>query len=99
TRFSRDWSSDVCSSDLDLFQGAYGLMMYLIETQCLSGRIYDEYVKSLQGNLDDSGQLIPSSTALGRHNTPFRGVNLGIPHGVARSEERRVGNEGCVDLA
>lgn len=67
----------------DLFQGAYGLMMYLIETQCLSGRIYDEYVKSLQGNLDDSGQLIPSSTALGRHNTPFRGVNLGIPHGVA----------------
>lgn len=67
----------------DLFQGAYGLMMYLIETQCLSGQIYDGYVHSLQENLDDSGQLIPSSTALGRHNTPFRGVNLGIPHGVA----------------
>lgn len=71
------------AQNYDLFQGAHGVMMYLMETQDLNDEIYNVYVKNLRKNLENSGQLIPSTIGVGRHNTPFLGVNLGIPHGVA----------------
>src|SRR5690606_40807573 len=90
TRFSRDWSSDVCSSDLGIgFAIPSNLALPVIESLKENGRVRrgwlgvriqtvtDEIAESL--GLDDAeGALVASVT----------------PGGPASSEERRVG-QGC----
>src|SRR5690606_40557426 len=81
TRFSRDWSSDVCSSDLHptrislAFHTSSGTVDI---SSSLSGG-------SVGGLLDARRELIdPARNELGR-------IAVGI---AERSEERRVGKEG-----
>src|SRR5690606_40432205 len=93
TRFSRDWSSDVCSSDLDFdrrreiiadldsFDPAFWRALAELG---VTGLIVPERDGGFGGTL---GDLVPVMAALGEH--------LVIePVLWNRSEERRVG-EGC----
>src|SRR5207302_5379684 len=90
TRFSRDWSSDVCSSDLD-WQKSYGGMnedraSSIVETND-GGYIVAGYSKSGDGEVTGhQGQGIDANYWI---------VKLTSNGEIAweRSEERRVGKE------
>src|SRR5690606_40203366 len=92
TRFSRDWSSDVCSSDL-IPVDEMGLIASLRDqplpvVKCITNDLLvpadAEYV--LEGYLHEAGHVEPEG--------PY-GEFLGYYGGVKlRSEERR-GGEGC----
>src|SRR5690606_40805953 len=91
TRFSRDWSSDVCSSDLVIFPCNAHSNIYFpdLALEIVSG-IYDSDSFS-------SGHFI-TNIAISCHSIEFAlyshgniGTSLKAP---ARSEERRVGKEG-----
>src|SRR5690606_41189566 len=80
TRFSRDWSSDVCSSDLD---SPYMWADELVNVAALAvdahytGKVFELVVRDLQ-----SYELYFEEELLGEGRV-----------GEARSEERRVGKE------
>src|SRR5207302_5807948 len=80
TRFSLDWSSDVCSSDLPLVPA--GLM------QCNSNAPAQELPKRVSGMGPQVGRL---NVGAGSLNQP---VIISPLRGIDRSEERRVGKEG-----
>src|SRR5690606_41187147 len=87
TRFSRDWSSDVCSSDLlDIAQG--------VPFQ-LSGGDLDEIFQP--GNFTASGitvaQAFDEGLPPGSYDICFRVYVQGRVNWTPRSEERRVGEE------
>src|SRR5690606_40896165 len=88
TRFSRDWSSDVCSSDLDRGDGGALLAtagdLVIWNEALTNGRLGD----FVTGKLHE-----PTRLNNGRELTHTRGLFLGEdPLGpVVRSEERRVG--------
>src|SRR5207302_6730784 len=88
TRFSRDWSSDVCSSDLPR---AGALLPILREGAGVAGRwIF------LVEVLDDRARLGEPEVAVaqGRHPPGDRPVAVLVGVVLAgRSEERRVGKE------
>src|SRR5690606_39777911 len=54
TRFSRDWSSDVCSSDLAVnFQGVYRELLQIVErrvagTEIVNGRTHAEVAQAAE---------------------------------------------------
>src|SRR5690606_40595332 len=84
TRFSRDWSSDVCSSDLSVAAGGAGWKYWVgpaagLGISCWAVAATDFYLAVIT--------LFLLTAAL---------VHLGMVHGRAlvRSEERRVGKEG-----
>src|SRR5690606_39424710 len=87
TRFSRDWSSDVCSSDLGGVNGMYAHLRYIYGqayyyNTTLTGTDEATYAQSADGNFKDMdlsgvGSITPSSSR----------------SDVIRSEERRVGKE------
>src|SRR5690606_40993582 len=89
TRFSRDWSSDVCSSDL-----AFGLTAQMrsaavsIPSNVAEGfgraqrRSFAQFLRIAQGSLKELETQAQLSVRIGR-----------VPH--ERSEERRVG-KGCL---
>src|SRR3712207_7359193 len=79
TRYWRDWSSDVCSSDLD---GSCRLLLRVAgheEAQALEG----EALHRFRGR----------ETALGQHGDPVRQGEKLVEILRDRSEERRVGKE------
>src|SRR5690606_39834049 len=89
TRFSRDWSSDVCSSDL-----------FLLEPAVLSRR--DGPPMTLQGV---GIELVLGKIVFARHHLSahelaelrhigISGADIGTHVMAQRSEERRVGKEG-----
>src|SRR5690606_39281079 len=86
TRFSRDWSSDVCSSDLFAMVMTSGLWGKWKNDQCndyifLLRRSSSEPADSTASEaMPGSGTRIPSTIS--------RGPGLAMPD---RSEERRVG--------
>src|SRR5690606_40126395 len=89
TRFSRDWSSDVCSSDL-LFLSFRHMSMIMLYRPAT-----DEIVWKKQGPwLAQHDVDILDATRIGvfNNNAYDRGTDARI-HGT-RSEERRVGKEG-----
>src|SRR5690606_39421968 len=88
TRFSRDWSSDVCSSDL----GTPDFHIPLVGTWPVLGFLQDFIaVAALCGLIVFTVIRLRNSPAkLGRRSR-FSGSHLG---GAWRSEERRVG-KGC----
>src|SRR5690606_40704639 len=83
TRFSRDWSSDVCSSDLDCCAHARGTTVNGVSWGVKSGRKYGEMRYPLQ-------RQSPLAAGCGR----AFGLVVGHFLSFIRSEERRVGKEG-----
>src|SRR5690606_40469096 len=82
TRFSRDWSSDVCSSDL--------LVSHLFNNQ-YSGVLVDRLIHGchhthLHQTLDQLANFYSQALSQLRDEDVFRNIHL-------RSEERRVGKE------
>src|SRR5690606_40215616 len=78
TRFSRDWSSDVCSSDL-----AYAINLLVAGLQLLSyGRRHDNISPACHGSTLGFG---PENHSLEIHHE--------LHFSFIRSEERRVGKE------
>src|SRR5690606_40950788 len=84
TRFSRDWSSDVCSSDLLQLVGI-GLLAVL----AMIALRYRAIGPTLAAFVP---ALLAGSTALAV--LVLAGFSLNLLHVVSRSEERRVGKEG-----
>src|SRR5690606_40064116 len=89
TRFSRDWSSDVCSSDLE------DLLPYLVRrllengaNSSLVNRISDEDVPS-EDLVRDPIEIVEGYQSIPHPQIPLPG-DLYRSQGV-RSEERRVG--------
>src|SRR5690606_40166982 len=78
TRFSRDWSSDVCSSDL----AAMGVPRSMLPEIRSSSEVYGEAVGKLGG--------IPVAGDLGDQQAATFGQ---VCFDVGRSEARRVGKE------
>src|SRR5690606_41127456 len=78
TRFSRDWSSDVCSSDLDVLDD-YSVAAVLEQIESSSLPDDAERVE------DESIEHEPATRRLAEHESPVH---------ESRSEERRVGKEG-----
>src|SRR5690606_40286369 len=89
TRFSRDWSSDVCSSDLDTgYKGRVALYEVMLLKDALKDLI-------LQGA--STTELKHEAIRLGMYTLRRSGlnkVNEGMTTLEERSEERRVGKEG-----
>src|SRR5690606_41150945 len=81
TRFSRDWSSDVCSSDLtpELWDRTKRLDGRWIDR----GHEIDVWLNAL-GGLVESYVIIDDDSDM---------TDAQMPHFVQRSEERRVGKE------
>src|SRR5690606_41046665 len=93
TRFSRDWSSDVCSSDLD----AVGIRLKAFEMKPFSAaKTTAEDLRNM-GLLDlATYQGLQAADALrdaARNEGGIAGAGVGLGAGM-RSEERRVGIEG-----
>src|SRR5690606_40746196 len=90
TRFSRDWSSDVCSSDLPFAHGigkaglpqrhaAFAVMVVLVVATV------SEVLHQLRGRVADVHRHLLGAV--------LAHVGLRLAPGLVRSEERRVGKE------
>src|SRR3989440_6364538 len=77
TRSDRDWSSDVCSSDLAATTDHHSL---------LRRRAYSVALLPRRRRVREEGRLLPNTRRHQRHT--LRGG-----HRILRSEERRVGKE------
>src|SRR5207302_5574497 len=89
TRFSRDWSSDVCSSDLEILQSAHPTIPALCWTLLLGkfGMLFDQLARHRDGGVPFLVYFQPTSIVEQlSHRLVHSGKKLG-----ARSEERRVG--------
>src|SRR5690606_40944256 len=90
TRFSRDWSSDVCSSDLtdiELLGQKLGASLAAFEQR--SGQRLKLWFEPGKFLVSESGYLVAAVNVIKETpSTTFAGLNTG------RSEERRVGKEG-----
>src|SRR5690606_40945217 len=86
TRFSRDWSSDVCSSDLQRYQHADDFARDLAKVM----RTLDRAVTYL-----DIKKLVEDTANERAKRRKSQGQDTaGVIGDLIRSEERRVGNEG-----
>src|SRR5207249_8574087 len=92
TRSKRDWSSDVCSSDLFynstrklVLKGADGVV-FVADSQGKMLEANVESYKNLEDNLREMGLRIEEIPLVMQFN------KRDLPH--LRSEERRVGKEG-----
>src|SRR5690606_41008379 len=87
TRFSRDWSSDVCSSDLFLHAEVEFLDVFLLEQPGAGIGHHDaadlQHIAVMGGVQRHVGVLLDQQDG---------GLLLGVD--ADRSEERRVGSEG-----
>src|SRR5690606_40336790 len=87
TRFSRDWSSDVCSSDLTSWNLGLDLTMFDRHVNFTG----DAYYRQVDNQLSDIDLADHNSFSWLRTNE-LSLVNYGLELAV-RSEERRVGKE------
>src|SRR5690606_40810548 len=90
TRFSRDWSSDVCSSDLgtEVFLGLFVAVQIVVIQKPADGRTV--------GGVVDPFALGKFPNVAVKHITgsrPIAEVKTGYSELKERSEERRVGKE------
>src|SRR5690606_39289996 len=83
TRFSRDWSSDVCSSDLFAFMRFIVFLVFLFSVQSFS------QVKRINEKMSTDNAQKVQSRAVTSSLDRFSSVSLSDN----RSEERRVGKE------
>src|SRR5690606_40268425 len=92
TRFSRDWSSDVCSSDLGVVGAAPGHELLLAELGERLGLVLAlerAVVALVEPPVALDGDPRPGGLAEGE----LGGVDGAAQQGGVRSEERRVGKE------
>src|SRR5207302_7051548 len=91
TRFSRDWSSDVCSSDLYLAKAGHRCL--LLEGRPIVGGGVKTAELTLKGFKDDvcstSHAFLLDNPMIKNDELPLRDYGLEY----IRSEERRVGKE------
>src|SRR5207302_3696493 len=87
TRFSRDWSSDVCSSDLTPAPSA-ALQMALASL----GHYYSQADLFSLENPDTRPPVMGANHTIVRWGDPYTNY-VGNVNGSDRSEERRVGKE------
>src|SRR5690606_39922150 len=87
TRFSRDWSSDVCSSDLGIEVDVVDLSNDPAKVPLRVSGYYQKHRKDL------AGMFIPSPNGIHPIITMKNDDPQGIGRVYARSEERRVGKE------
>src|SRR5690606_39652017 len=83
TRFSRDWSSDVCSSDLRF--ATDGIALIANGSSIDSVVHVDDIIKKLQGEESSLGTLV--------FDNPNSSTVRYLQELAGRSEERRVGKE------
>src|SRR5690606_39355684 len=87
TIFSRDWSSDVCSSDLSLTAAGAGHgPQALLELRRAQRKVLGHVVDDLR-------------PGVGGHAPPLLALERGLHRVAHRSEERRVGKEGSARSA
>src|SRR5690606_40819616 len=92
TSFSRDWSSDVCSSDL-VDPAARRVAVVGARRACPMGQ---ELAHELACGLARAGVTVVSGLARGIDRAAHEGALAGGGPTVARSEERRGGKEGRI---
>src|SRR5690606_39588829 len=77
TRFSRDWSSDVCSSDLAMTNILIVSSALAQEARLITGKVFDA----------QTNESLPGI------NVRVKATSSGVFTNESRSEERRVGKE------
>src|SRR5207249_5587598 len=87
TRSKRDWSSDVCSSDLALMAKSEEIQQSDLPLELTAAK---EWLAALDRLLPAKSPLDATLTAIERHLVHRA---LAQSNGVQRSEERRVGKE------
>src|SRR5699024_11655188 len=89
TTSKRDWSSDVCSSDLNIIMAVWSLFIILPFVLLLMSSITDESVLLTKGY-----GFIPEKFSLAAYSYIFKsGDKILSAYAHTRSEERRVGEE------
>src|SRR3546814_16357927 len=88
----RDWSSDVCSSDLTLAQ-IREQMSLAVDRVMTEGSLYDPELAALAIK-QARGDLVEAIFLLRAYRTTLPRFGAGEPLDTSRSEERRVGNAG-----
>src|SRR5690606_40267395 len=86
TRFSRDWSSDVCSSDLTCVKYRLPIKIFVLKNNTLGMIRWEQMM--FMGNPEYGTEL---------QNVDF--AKVADAFGLRRSEERRVGKEGRSGVA
>src|SRR5207253_6578012 len=92
TRWPRDWSSDVCSSDLKSSLGIAREYLDLVD----DARLFEPIAAELERTVATVLEIVEARELLDRHPTLQRSIRLRNPYVDpmnARSEERRVGKE------
>src|SRR5690606_40480858 len=91
TRFSRDWSSDVCSSDL----GAGVVLLHGEARDPQLGHLLADLRRHLPGEhvVAPAARLLGVADELGAEHVRVAAEDRGELLGEGRSEERRVGTE------
>src|SRR5207247_7202468 len=93
TRSTRDWSSDVCSSDLQSTIDPFVSMRYA-NVKSWPGKLEAAHLKTSIWNLFPSELRISTvSLSFPMENWFFAYFNSGSECLISRSEERRVGKE------
>src|SRR5207302_7729340 len=94
-RFSRDWSSDVCSSDLRA-TATIAVAALIYEAAARSGIFPSALLPTLPAVARALAAGIADGTILGHAAATLYRVMVGLTLavGIGRSEERRVGKEG-----
>src|SRR5207247_7840136 len=93
TRSTRDWSSDVCSSDLARMMEGVISLMQLAKISAALARLDEAKVPFISVLTDPTtGGVTASFAMLGDLNIAEPGALIGFA-GPRRSEERRVGKE------
>src|SRR5690606_41145933 len=87
TRFSRDWSSDVCSSDLTIF-AALGSLFFA------SGVVAADDQREALRFFETEIRPLLAAECFDCHGAEKSKGGLRLDHRELRSEERRVGKEG-----
>src|SRR5207302_6395346 len=92
TRFSRDWSSDVCSSDLRIAVRAQPKKVITLarRDQLERGMLHAMAVHDLRPGLEFLAPGAVQPLVLGFEQV----LGTALPDALERSEERRVGKEG-----
>src|SRR5690606_39353448 len=92
TRFSRDWSSDVCSSDLNKDPSIQSLVLKDVTHQILEGN-QSIIGLMLESNIHFGNQNIPKDLSELKYGVSVTDACIDWAE-TERSEERRVGKGG-----
>src|SRR5690606_40104447 len=95
TRFSRDWSSDVCSSDLHIWINISDLQEKIVSDS--ANKITDKAIEDYNPSIVPKGSLL-YSFKLSVGKVAFNERDCYTNEAI-RSEERRVGKESRATIA